>query len=265
MGFLFSDKLLSFRRKPEAIGQTEDSSRFVPSGEMGSGSRSAAALLVRNDAKISKKRRAAIVPMLCLLSACAAGNKPFGKPEGDQQSAQQVAPPVEAFKQAGPGAEKELDYETIYGPGVLPPDSTVALNDPQAAPAASTETKPKAGGTQIAAVAVVPVRGAPGKGNAELTEAMRRTIRSAGWPVLDAPREDALTISGSVALAPPKGSAQTVSLSWTVSTFKGGVLGTIKQSNDVPAGSLDKSWGKAADYATEAGATGIYDLIKKYR
>jgi hypothetical protein len=125
--------------------------------------------------------------------------------------------------------------------------------------------QPKSSGPEIRAVAVVAVKGAPGKGNGELTVAMRRALRAAGWPVISNPREDALTVAGSVALERPKGAVQTVTLNWTVSTFSGSVLGTIKQANDVPAGSLDVSWGEAARYATEAGATGIFDLVKRYR
>jgi hypothetical protein len=200
--------------------------------------------------------------------------------------AETVVPPSEAFKPAGPSAEKDLDYETIYGPGALPPGSTIALNAPSnvagqpqaqtppaaAAPSAAEDKSgeqkaqpPKAKVHEIRAVAVVPVTGAPGNGNAELTAAMQRTLRSAGWPVVGTPREDALTIKGTVALSPANGQSQRVALNWSVATYKGMVLGTIKQANSVPAGSLDKSWGQAADYATEAGATGIFDLIKKYR
>ena len=32
------------------------------------------------------------------------------------------------------------------------------------------------------------VKGAPGEGNAELTNAMRETLKEAGWPVLSKPR-----------------------------------------------------------------------------
>ncbi len=134
-----------------------------------------------------------------------------------------------------------------------------------AQPENTKSKKGKSGAHEIKAVAVVQVKGAPGKGNAELTEAMRKTLRSAGWPVLSAPRADALTISGTVALAQPKGDKQNVALNWTVTSYDGQLLGTIRQANDVPPGSLDKSWGEAAGYATEGGATGIFDLIKKYR
>jgi len=205
--------------------------------------------------------------------------------QGYSTKTSMVDPPLEAFKKAGPGAEKDLDYETIYGPGMIdpnaPPDATapeeeVANADaPQTGDAneqeagksqtPATADSGKAGKPRIKAVAVIPVKGAPGKGNAELTEAMRGTLRDAGWPVVGAPQEDALTIAGSVALAKPEGQNQTVSLSWQVSSFDGKVLGTIKQSNNVPAGSLNQSWGESAGYATEAGANGIFDLIKRYQ
>jgi hypothetical protein len=231
-----------------------------------------------------------LIGMLLLLAiafsvaGCSGVSQPFGKPEGSNASLNEILPPAETFRQAGPGAENDLDYETVYGPGALPPDSTVALANPeqpansptihQDEPAAdapmaegakTVAEKPKGNGSEIKAVAVVPVQGAPGQGNAELTAAMRETLSSAGWPVVNSPREDALTVSGVVSLAKPQGAAQKVTLSWTVTTFKGAVLGTIKQANDVPPGSLDKSWGEAAHYATEAGATGIYDLVKRFR
>lgn len=37
-----------------------------------------------------------------------------------------LPPPLGYLAQAGPGAEKDLDYETIYGPGKVPPDKMVA-------------------------------------------------------------------------------------------------------------------------------------------
>lgn len=216
-----------------------------------------------------------------LISACTAGPQPFGKEEGSAQPTETILPPAEAFKPAGPGAEKDVDYETVYGPGILAPPGSAEVPVDQAAvqpeappedPAAATpetpSTKPaeqKSAAREIKAVSVTAVKGAPGQGNSELTAAMKKTLRSAGWPVIDAPREDAITIAGNVSLGEVKGKGQTVALSWTVKTYDGTVLGTIKQANTVPAGSLDKSWGEAAGYAAEAGATGIYDLIKRYR
>jgi hypothetical protein len=56
-----------------------------------------------------------------------------------------------------------------------------------------------------------------------------------------------------------------VALKWDVQTPDGKNFGDVKQSNAVPAGSLDAGWGENAAFATEAAATGIYELINKYR
>ena len=50
----------------------------------------------------------------------------------------------------------------------------------------------------------------------EALEAMRRTLRGAGWPVVDAPRSDALTIRGKVELTKPEGGSQRVALHWLI-------------------------------------------------
>ena len=57
----------------------------------------------------------------------------------------------------------------------------------------------------------------------------------------------------------------TVSLSWVVKSPTGKVLGDVKQANDVPAGSLDEGWGGAATAVAEAAASGIFDVVKRYR
>ena len=114
-------------------------------------------------------------------------------------------------------------------------------------------------------VAVVAVKGATPKGNDELTKAMRQTLAKAGWTVLTAPSKNALTIAGQVVVAPVSGSEQKVSLQWVVTTPAGKKLGDIKQANNVPAGSLDAGWGENAGFVAEAAATGIFDLINKYR
>ncbi|NNE24091.1 MAG: hypothetical protein HKN11_15920 [Rhizobiales bacterium] len=196
-----------------------------------------------------------------------------------------LMPPTHAYAQAGPNAEKELDFETLYGPQT----ASVTPADPQSVPGsqalatevavarAPVEETPKpnprptskaaktANKQSIRGVAVTGVTGSPGKGNQELAAAMRRVLKQAGWPVYKSPRPDALTISGDVDLSARSGAAQKVALAWTVKSPGGKVLGTIRQANDVPAGSLDAGWGKTADYAAQAGAEGIFDLVKKLR
>jgi hypothetical protein len=111
-------------------------------------------------------------------------------------------------------------------------------------------------------VAVVPVK-VPGAGNDELTRAMRQTLTTAGWTVLNAPAKNALTISGRVEMAEVSGNMQMVALKWAVQAPDGGKLGDVNQANNVPAGSLDAGWGEIAGFAVEAAATGIFELINK--
>jgi hypothetical protein len=252
-----------------------------------------------------------------------------------------IPPPLETYAQAGPDADKDIDYETLYGPGKGRPGAvaeTKPAGDGKVMAAAETpvdgkalaETPPRgdgktvaeapstddsvlaavdaepaddkvvaAGGKsdradlkesklvtakqpkriaanepkhitanepkQITAVVVLPVSGAPGTGNADLTKAMRQTLSDAGWPVLTSPRENTLTILGNVKLGPKQDKSQNVALAWTVKTPDGRTLGTVRQANDVPSGSLEEGFGENALFAAQAAASGIYDLVKKYR
>ncbi|PZF78407.1 hypothetical protein DK847_00890 [Aestuariivirga litoralis] len=240
-----------------------------------------------------------------------------------------TAPPPELFAKAGPTAGRQIDFETVHGPGLAeigttqlanadevveheeikpwlaavspipgeelmpkvavsddgraaePPatddtgETALAAAEP-AEPAESPAPKPVKQATAvpatakpdqqpIRAVAVVPVKGSPGGGDDELTSAMRKTLSAAGWPVVSKPQADALTIEGHVKLAEKDGKTQSVSLRWLVKSPTGKVLGDVKQANEVPAGSLDGGWGGAATAVAEAAATGIFDVVKRYR
>ena len=144
----------------------------------------------------------------------------------------------------------QLGYATIAeGRGQQAGDALATASiEPEAKPGA------KAKAHAIKAVAVLPVTGF---GGPELTTAMRKTLKKAGWPVLSAPRADAITIQGRVTGA----AEDKVKLTWTVKTPDGRVLGTINQSNTVPA----SGWGDNARFAAQAAADGIYDLIDKLR
>jgi hypothetical protein len=156
---------------------------------------------------------------------------------------------------AGPGASKDIDLETLNGPGKG--KDTAAADD--------TPSVTADGRLVIKAVAVVPVKGAKGKGNDELTRAMRRSLATAGWTVLNAPSKNALTIAGRVEMEEPSGNMQKVSLQWEVEAPDGKKLGDVNQANNVQAGSLDAGWGEIAGFAVEAAASGIFELINKFR
>jgi hypothetical protein len=194
-----------------------------------------------------------------------------------------VRPPWEAFEAAGPGANDDLDLETLYGAGNIPaelqqPDierqvaatgeagaPDLPATDAQSPPAPDQPQLAKSADVVIKAVAVLPVKGARGEGNSELTTAMRTALRQAGWPVLTASRKDALTVQGRVAIGKPHGPNQSVKIVWDVLTPDGKSLGDLKQDNSVPAGSLDQTWGENAQFAADAAAEGIFKLIQKYR
>ena len=192
-----------------------------------------------------------------------------------------LTPPSDTFAKAGPNAEKELDYETLYGTlsaqppvgqqvaAVTPPPAAQPVTASKDAPAPAKAGKPaKAANPNaqaIRGVTITGVKGSPGKGNAELANAMRRVIKKAGWPVFASPRPDALNISGKVDLGKKTGSTQKVALAWTVTTPGGKSLGTVRQANSVAAGSLDAGWGQTAEYAAQAGAEGIFNLVGKLR
>jgi hypothetical protein len=178
-----------------------------------------------------------------------------------------MPPPLDHLAQAGPGAEQEIDYETLHGPGG-PPASDAWAGDQAATPEqAPAESEPKAAGADqsIQGVAITRVEGAGATGNAELSAALARVLTDAGWPVMQRPGSNVLAIEGDVTLSQPAGEAQKVALRWTVKAPNGDILGAVEQANDVPAGSLDETWGKAADHAALAAAQGIFDLVDKLR
>jgi hypothetical protein len=198
--------------------------------------------------------------ILLLLASCASPQLGDTRPQIANDPL--LRPPWEAFVKAGPDAEKEVDLETLNGAA-----KQVVEQQPIAElkPEPSTPNKSKPVDTVINAVAVLNVVGAKGKGNAQLTAAMRKVLQDAGWPVLVAARADAITIQGSVVVDAAQGGQQPVHIAWFVITPKGKSLGDVKQNNAVPAGSLDQGFGENAGFVAQAAADGIFKLIEKYR
>jgi hypothetical protein len=203
--------------------------------------------------------------ILAALSGCAS-NLPLAKeaPLPATQNAL-VRPPWEAYVKAGPGAENDVDLETLNGPRVAASPPVEAATPEVPAMPVTENTAPKPGAEQIKAVAVLPVIGGNAKSNQQLTAAMREVLADAGWEVLAKPRKDALSIQGRVATDPPLAGRQMVHLQWLVSTPSGKNLGDVKQDNAVPDGSLNSGWGENAGFAAQGAAEGIFKLIEKFR
>ncbi len=190
----------------------------------------------------------------------------------------------EALPHAPPGMNEDFSQREKPGAGLpalrgtqMPegPDAETAMLAPsedfdvaalEQNPLPSKQAKPaKSNGKQIKAVAVPAVQGAPGRGNSELTLAMRKVLKEAGWPVRSSPSADSLTVRGKVQVGKSKNGQQKVVLAWQVVDPNGQVLGTIRQANQVPKGAIDKGFGENADYAAQGAASGIFDLIDQVK
>jgi hypothetical protein len=198
--------------------------------------------------------------LLLLLAGCSAGVGALEKPSPQAISEQSlISPPWQTLVRAGPDAGKDVDLETLDGPQAAPavPDQ---LTPPPPVPPKPVD--PNA--TVIKAVAISGVSGASALGNKELSAAMSKVLKGAGWPVT-AVGKNTLVISALVKLDAPVGPSQTVHITWTVTSPKGRVLGTVAQNNPLPAHSLDGDWGTNADAAAQAAGEGIFKLIAQYR
>lgn len=215
--------------------------------------------------------RIGLPALLCcaiVLAGCSGPGLPFAKEEPAKGGAEDmVKPPWEAYVQAGPGAENDIDLETLNGPvtGPMQPVTPSVEGQPAKLPDPPPPPPEPATDGKIHYAAVPTVTGADATGAGELTQAMRTILRESGWPVLDKARKDALVIQGKVSISAPHNGNQVVKLVWSVSTPAGENLGDIKQENTVPAGALDGGWGENAQFAAEAAAEGIFKLIQKFR
>jgi len=209
-----------------------------------------------------------------MLVGCSDGSThPFLKAEG--QTAQQTAPPTDYYGRASSGADQEIDYETLQGPGGSGPEQTgpspanVRLspsdNEQRTLATASDSAKGQKPGDRqrITGVAVLPVTGSTKERNRTVAMAMEEVLASAGWPVLRTPRPEALAIKGALAFGEARAGSQTIRVAWTVATYDGRSLGKLEQSNNIPAKLSDADWERTARAIATAAASGIFELVSK--
>ena len=73
----------------------------------------------------------------------------------------------------------------------------------------------------------------------------------------------AYLVAGTVKLDPPVAGQQLIAIDWAVLFPDLKEIGTIRQRNAVPAGSLDGSWGRIADLIAQAAAPEVAGLIAR--
>ncbi|MBX6375001.1 MAG: hypothetical protein IRZ13_12295 [Acetobacteraceae bacterium] len=110
---------------------------------------------------------------------------------------------------------------------------------------------------------LMPVRGAPGDGNAALTARMRDFLSNRGFLVQDQAERAEYGVEGVVEIAQGATPAvQRVEVQWIVTRRDGQELGRVVQLNEVPAGSLNGLWGDVAYVVAQQAAGGVRDVIR---
>jgi hypothetical protein len=122
-------------------------------------------------------------------------------------------------------------------------------------PGAATETE--------APLAYVTVVGAPGDGEQALAAALSRQLAARGLKPADSFQANVYEVQGTVRMAPASKGKESVTIVWVVLAPDGTQLGITRQKKDMRKGSLNKTWGRAAEAAAAAAAADIVKLIPR--
>jgi hypothetical protein len=109
------------------------------------------------------------------------------------------------------------------------------------------------------------VLGAPGDGAESLRRALADALRRRGYTVTDTVTARAIVLSAVVRLTPRGKAGDDIDIAWTALAPDGATLGTVRQANRVPSGSLSGAWGRSAAQAATAAVPGIIDLLGRAR
>lgn len=112
-----------------------------------------------------------------------------------------------------------------------------------------------------ALTAFVDVAGAPGDGEQALERALSNRLLDSGFAITGTPTANAYEIQGTVRLSPAEHGRENVRIDWTVFSPEGTRLGNVTQVKEIRKGSLDRTWGPAADAAADAAAQDILKLL----
>ncbi len=149
----------------------------------------------------------------------------------------------------------------------------VAQATPRPAPAGQTPTGPtvaerkdgagKDAGPGQPPVALRPIEGAPGDGDESLRKAMQYFLGRQSINVVSEYDAPAAIVAGEVFVRAVGTKQQDVRVDWTVYAPDGRRLGTVGQSNRIPAGQLDGKWGDIAYAVAEGAVQGLNELFEQ--
>jgi len=174
-----------------------------------------------------------------------------------QKSATQLAAWVPPVSPAG-GTAAGVGGPTPTGAATSPVPLAAKASTP-----ANVRTASLAKGPLPVLAMVPPVAGAPGDGQRALADALKRNLASRGVKLTTKPSLQTYTVKGNVAMGRPAAGKQDIEIKWLVLDPKGQKVGTVAQKNKIPQGSLNGKWGKTADAAATAAATGVAKLLPK--
>lgn len=107
------------------------------------------------------------------------------------------------------------------------------------------------------------VTGAPGNGNAALTQAIFADLKRNELPFAMTPGLASHYIQGVVDVAVRSATQEHVTIVWVVSNAQGEEIGRVTQRNDIVRGSLHGEWGDTAVYAARGGLEGILAILER--
>lgn len=117
---------------------------------------------------------------------------------------------------------------------------------------------------RLPTVAILPVTGAPGDGNAALTVAMREAVGRRGMILQEEEAGADYVVAGRVDTEPRPGGQLYVEIGWRVTQGRM-ELGKVSQLNEVPARAIAGRWGDVAFVVAEEASAGVRQVLDNAR
>lgn len=166
-----------------------------------------------------------------------------------------IVPPMGTRLAAAP---RQQDRSQVAQAAPGPSIAARAADKPEKA-TVSKDTPP----VDLPPVALRPIAGAPGDGDESLRKAMQYFLGRHAINVVSEYDDPAAIVAGEVNVRQVGPKQQDVRVDWTVYAPDGRRLGTVGQSNRIPAGQLDGKWGDIAFAIAEGAVQGLGELFEQ--